>query len=294
MAFGKGKESNGANGSFKKYIGIGMFEIAAINPTAKELTELFGREQTQEPVYVQDKDDHKVATVSVYLRNVSEAVNSNFIVKVNFRLENIVRRGKETGTVKVIDKYGNCRWIPEENYKNRTVPTDNNGNKVLLDEGYRACCGDEDLLIALLRAYMVYDRVDEYVNGIWVFKSKDKLVDLESSLEKIRDYFNGDFSELREIIAMQPHNKFQALLGVRTADDGKEYQDVFKHAFMQYWENKTNNLEYQLDRNKAYSYPNTRFEIAPIHEFTTVITPTDLTAGVVDVATDNPDDDLPF
>ena len=304
MAFGKGKESVGGGGStFVKHIGIGMFEIAAINPDAKEYEQLFGRAPQRELVYVKDKEQdgkpYKQAMVTVYLRNVTGGATSNFIVPFTFFLDGQVSKGKDSGNIKVIDKYGNCRWIPKENYDNKTVPLDKNGNKVVLDPGFRACAGEEDLLVKMLRAYLVLDRPDEYINGCWVFKSQDKLKDLESSLDHIKDYFNGDFSELKEIVALQPNNKFQALLGIRTTDEGKEYQDVFKHHFMQYWEDNTKQLEYQLLQNKEYKYSHTKFELCPLKEYISNVTPTDL-SNTVDLAEqinkgiDVEDNDLPF
>lgn len=300
MAFGKGKESTGQGGStFVKHIGIGTFEIAAINPTAKELGQLVGKEPEQEPNYITERDGHKVARVCVYLRNITGGATSNFITQVNFFLDGAVKKS-QAGNIKVIDKYGNSRWISEADYNNKSVPLDKNGNRIVLDPGYRACLGDEDLLVKMLRAYLCLDRPDEYVNGCWVFKSREKLDGQESMLEKTKDYFNGDFSELKEIVALQPNNKLQALLGIRKTDDGKEYQDVFKHHFMQYWESSTSQLEYQLGQTKERSYTNTTFELCPLREYVQDVTPTDFSKGAatstVDIKTaiQEDDGDLPF
>lgn len=302
MAFGKGKESVGGGGSsFVKHIGIGTFEIAAINPTAKELGDIIGRAPEQEPNYVSERDGHKVARVCVYLRNVTGGATSNFITQVNFFLEGAVKKS-QSGRIKVIDKYGNCRWVTEEEYNGHKIPLDKNGNKLVIAPDYRACLGDEDLLVKMLRAYLCLDRPDEYINGCWVFKSQDKLADLESSLEHTKDYFNGDFSELKEIVKLQPNNKFQALLGIRKTDEGKEYQDVFKHHFMQYWENNLSQLEYQLGQNKEYSYSHTIFEMCPLREYVQDVTPTDLSKTATSTTDNNQinfndveeDDGLPF
>lgn len=301
MAFGKGKESTqGGGSSFVKHMGIGTFEIAAINPNEKEYEQLFGRAPQQELNYVTERDGVKTARVCVYLRNTTGGPTSNFITQVNFFLDGQVKKS-QNGKVKVIDKYGNCRWIDETFYNDKKVPLDANGNKIVLDEGYRACCGDEDLLVKLLRAYLCLDRPDEYVDGHWAFKSPDKLIGTESMLEHIKDYFKGDFKELNEIVKLQPNNKIQALLGIRKNEEGREFQDVFKHHFMQSWETSTKQLEYQLGQNKDYSYKNTTFELAPLHEWISNVTPTNFatsstTATPIQQPTieENPDDDLPF
>ena len=103
MAFGKGKESASSGSSFVKHMGIGTFEIVAINPNAKELTELTGKQVEQDPVYVTDKGDYKTARVCVYLRNATGGATGNFITQVNFFIDGQVKKSQK-GTVKVIDK----------------------------------------------------------------------------------------------------------------------------------------------------------------------------------------------
>lgn len=300
MAFGKGKESTGTGGStFVKHIGVGMFEIAAINPTSKELEALTGRAPEQEPNYVIEKDGYKTAIVRVYLRNITGGATSNFITSVNFFLDGRVKKS-QTGKIKVLDKYGNMQWISEEDYNNKAVPKDSNGNKIAIAPDYRACLGDEDLLVNMLRSYLVLDRPKEYVNGLWVLKSQEVLKDIESNLEHTKDYFNGDFSELKEIVKLQPNNKFKALLGIRRTDDGKEYQDVFKHYFPQYWEDNMNYLERELNRNKEFNYSKTFFEVCPLKEYIQDVKPTDFNntsskpQNQIDFNNVEEDDGLPF
>ena len=73
MAFGNGRKSDGS--SFVRHEGIGIFEIAAVNPTAKELAELTGRDQENEIEYVTTDDDGiKTAKIVVYLNEMKREV----------------------------------------------------------------------------------------------------------------------------------------------------------------------------------------------------------------------------
>lgn len=56
--------------------------------------------------------------------------------------------------------------------------------------------------------------------------------DAEARLDKIENYFKGDYSELREAISLQPKNRVKGLFGVRTTEDGKQYQAVYVQKFL--------------------------------------------------------------
>lgn len=298
MAF-KGRDtsaSTGGNG-FVRHKGIGMFEIAAINPNAKELTELFGKPVEEEPNYITERDGIKKVKIRVYLRNITGGATSNFVTPVDFWLEN--QLNEYEGSVKVIDKYGNHPYIKKEDYEKKIVPErDDKGRRVVLDKDYRACLGDEDLLVQLIKAHRNIDRPDEYINGEWVLKSGDKLASCEASLEHIKDYFKGDFSELKEIISEFPNNKLQALLGPKKdPETGREYQDVFKFWFPYHWDKKYKELTYWYNNKKDKKYPNTDFELCPLQEVINGVTPTDLSKPNVEQMAElaqDTSDDLPF
>lgn len=86
-----------------------------------------------------------------------------------------------------------------------------------------ACVGECDL-VAFLKKYLCVPDAFNYVNGTWM--KKEDADDYKFALENIKDYFKGDFKELKEAIALQPNNKIKLLYGVRTNDEGKQYQAV--------------------------------------------------------------------
>jgi hypothetical protein len=65
----------------------------------------------------------------------------------------------------------------------------------------------------------------KYVDKKWVLV--DNPEDCVARLDNIAKYFTGDFSELREVVNLQPNNKVKILFGVKTNDDGKQYQAVY-------------------------------------------------------------------
>ena len=109
----------------------------------------------------------------------------------------------------------------------------------------------------------------------------------EAGLEKIANYFKGDFSELRDIIALQPNNKVKALFGVRTTDDGKQYQAVYPKVLRA---NATDASVAKLDaeiqeRKNAGALQTTEFTFGEFKEYT--VEPTTF-------APDTTTSDMPF
>ena len=79
-------------------------------------------------------------------------------------------------------------------------------------------------LIDFLKALLCVEDAFNYVNGVWV--KKENAAEYVFKLEHIKDYFSGNFSELKEAIALRPNNKVKLLYGVRTTDEGKQYQAI--------------------------------------------------------------------
>ena len=106
----------------------------------------------------------------------------------------------------------------------------------------------------------------KYVNNTWVMV--DNTEDCEARLEHIEDYFKGDFSELREVIALQPTNKIKALFGVRITDDNKQYQAVYNQMFLKNNITDYSKLDKDLqDRKAAGAYPTTEFTVGELKEY---------------------------
>ena len=141
-------------------------------------------------------------------------------------------------TMQVIDKYGRTAWVTPAQAKDHIIPEYiiKNGPragqtmKANICPDYRpAYIGEEELvkfIIALLNIPRpdVWDKEKE----TYVMKTDSKeLAKSECMLDDIKKYFEGNVSEVAKIVKFQPNNKLKLLLGVRTANNGAQYQAVY-------------------------------------------------------------------
>ena len=283
LAIGKTQESKEAT-EFKRYVGVGSSFVVAVNPTKEELEAIYGREQANDPEYVVDTDNGKEAHITFVVKT-DPAVNNGIeiINRAMFTLRNAPAYNRDQTKVQVIDKYGNTTWADTEVAKAKGKILTANGNDAKIAPDYRMACVGEADLIEFLKPYLGVGDAFNYINGSWVLKN-DNLDDYLFGLEHIKDYFTGDFSELKEALALQPNNKVKLLYGVRTADDGKQYQTVVvRHGFVlpNYAGSKTfERLEKELARAKDNgSFASTELRVQELAEYN--VAPTDLNSAPV-------------
>ena len=283
LAIGKTQESKEAT-EFKRYVGVGSSFVVAVNPTKEELEAIYGREQANDPEYVVDTDNGKEAHITFVVKT-DPAVNNGIeiINRAMFTLRNAPAYNRDQTKVQVIDKYGNTTWADTEVAKAKGKVLTANGNDAKIAPDYRMACVGEADLIEFLKPYLGVGDAFNYINGSWVLKN-DNLDDYLFGLEHIKDYFTGDFSELKEALALQPNNKVKLLYGVRTADDGKQYQTVVvRHGFVlpNYAGSKTfERLEKELARAKDNgSFASTELRVQELAEYN--VAPTDLNSAPV-------------
>lgn len=287
MAFGKGKEST-EGAELKRYTGVASVFVKGINPTKEELEKFYGRDIENEPNYVGQNNEGKPQARIEFLVEADPASKLHkgveFKSKVTFFITRQQRVGRDTGKILIIDKYGNTAWATQDDIDNHRIPMYSNGPASIAPD-YRPAYDGEAELVAFLRAYINIDSPFNYDKNTrkYSWKSAAELADLESPLEKIEDYFKGNFKELHDIINLQPTNKVQVLFGVKHTDKG-DYQDTFNRMFL-----KNNNTNYSKlakevsDAQMGGAYPSTEFEVSPFHEF--VVTPTDFTQSTENEAT---------
>jgi hypothetical protein len=132
-------------------------------------------------------------------------------------------------------------------------------------------------LVEFLKKYLGVQDVFDYKNGSWVKKPNPD--DYLFGLEHIKDYFSGNFSELKDALKLQPNNKVKLLYGVRTTDEGRQYQTVASRADMILRNSAGSNAYAKLEKDLATakqngSYPNTEFIVQPLKEYS--VEPTNL------------------
>lgn len=225
LAIGKTQDSESTGGSFKRYVGIGSSFVLAVNPNKAKLDELMGFESKADPEYVVDTERGKEARITFIVKtDPKENRGVEITNRLVFTLRNAPAYNSDQTKVQVIDDFGNHWWIPVEDAKANKPILRDDGNPAKIDTKYRMACVGECDLIDFLKAYLCAQDAFNYSNGTW--SKKENAQEYVFKLEKIKDYFTGDVSELREAIALQANNKVKLLYGVRTSDEGKQYQVI--------------------------------------------------------------------
>lgn len=297
MAFAKGSEST--DGAIvKRYTGVAPCYVVGVNPSKSELETIYGTTIENVPEYRSsvDVEGKKIETVRIDFIVKTDPANSNEIEmtsKVALFLRKEYRFNRDKSKVQVIDKYGRTAWVTIDQAKAHEVPVYANG-PANLDSDYRPCFVGEEELTNFIKAYLNIPNVMKYVDGKWVMV--DNPEDCVARLDCIDKYFAGDYTELKEVINLQPNNKVKILFGVKTNDDGKQYQAVFTQMFLKNGVRDYSKLAKELeDRKAAGAYPTTEFFVGALKEYTTEATSFASPTSVVNpFATNAMEDDNPF
>lgn len=281
MAFATGKEST-ENSVVKRYIGVAPVYVLALNPNKAELEKLYDTELEKAPEYVGDSevgpDGNKRTVPQVRLDFIvqTDPEKSNGIemmTKVSFFIKRDVRYNRDETKIQVINKYGETTWLPIENAKNGTVPENLSWFE---PADFRPAYIGEEELTAFIKAYLNIPNKSFRDKSGKVVELKDKS-EAEARLDKIENYFKGDFSELRDVIALQPKNKVKCMFGVKTTSDNKQYQAVYTQKFLKNRVSDYSALDEDLQNRKANgAYPDTEFEACDLKEYG--VEPTDFSS----------------
>lgn len=272
MAFAAGKEST--EGSVvKKYIGVAPVYVLAVNPNKAELEKLYDTELEKAPEYVGEAEvgsESNKKTVSqvridfIVKTDADKCKGIDMMTKVSFFLKNDVRYNRDETKVQVINKYGETTWLPVENAKNGTVPENLSWFE---PADFRPARIGEEELTAFIKAYLNIPNKSFRKKDGTVVELKDKS-EAEARLDKIADYFKGDFSELKTVISLQPNNKVKCLFGVKTTAENKQYQAVYTQKFLKNNVSDYSKLDEELQDRKANgAYPDTEFETCDLKEY---------------------------
>lgn len=277
LTIGKTQEST-ATSTFKRYIGVGTSRILAVNPDKQTLDNLLGFESQNEPEYFGKDDRGESARITFIVATDPEQCNGIDIKnRLTFILRNHPVYNREHTKLQVIDKYGYSQWATIEDAKAGKQLLSASGNPLRIDTHYRAAYQGEPDLVDFLKIYLGVPSAFSYVNGKWVLS--DKAEDAKFALDHIKDYFFGNVSEIKEAVALQPNNKIKLLYGVRTNDQGRQYQTIATRQGF-FLRNAANaaayeNLQAELtDAKNAGSFANTEFKVAELAEYT--VQPSDL------------------
>jgi len=248
----------------KLYIGVGSSYVLAVNPTKKELEQIYGHEMANEPVYVQENTETPTVKIDFIVKtDPKQCDGAEVISRASFFLSNEPVYNKDNTKTQVIDEYGNSAWALVEDAK-EGKKIQYNGKDAKIAPKYRPAYRGEVDLVDFLKAYLNVEDVFNYINGEWVMKSEN-LDDYKFSLEHVKDYFSGNVSELKEALKLMPNNKVKLLYGVRSTENG-QYQNVMvRSGFV--LRNSSNNYNYLRKQISSLSAGNTEYEACDLKEF---------------------------
>lgn len=296
MGFGKITESTDVAG-FKKYIGVGNFKVLAVNPTAKELSTIYDTSIDKEPTYIGKSEvsvagqtkEFKQIRVDFFVQSVEEKNNGiNMIDKVSFFLVDCPQYNRDGSKVRVLNKYGENAWITKDLVAKGEV---DQNMRWFNTEGMKTALIGEVELLEFLKAWLGIPVRTWRQDG--VTQEIENPDDAKAGLENIKAYFSGNVAELKNLVKAMPEQMVKILFGVKTTDQGKEYQDAFNRMFLKYRNNNFSYLKAQVeDAQSNGAYPNTKFIVDTLQEYE--VSATDFSKGNPSLEVEESSDDLPF
>lgn len=252
MAVAMGSESKEIE--VERLIGIAAPKVLAVNPTRAEKNKILEQSFTDEEIKyvgettVKDKNNQDINVPQIridILMKTDPEVACNSGLEKTFTVSFFISKSAyysfkdpANPTMQVIDKYGRTAWVTPAQAKDHIVPEYiiKNGPragqtmKANICPDYRpAYIGEEDL-VKFIIALLNIPRPDVWdaEKKTYVIKTDPKeLAKSECMLDDIKKYFEGNVSEVAKIVKFQPNNKLKLLLGVRTAQNGAQYQAVY-------------------------------------------------------------------
>lgn len=232
---------------FPKYTGVAPVKILSVNPDKSWIKENLGYEPEEEPKYVYEKEGKKSAKVTFYVQTDESAVGVSIIIPMTFWIGSDFWVKKDKTGLQIINAYGETGWLTNEEFEACTIPS----KLSMSPNGVRQAYVGEAFLVEFLKTYLgvAQRRYKNKTTGEWTeIENPDEAL---AGLENIPSYFEGDFSELEELIKLMPNNKVKVWFGVRTTDDNKAYQDFYNGRFAK---NSSTNYSYiksHMDDAKA-------------------------------------------
>ena len=199
------------------------------------------------------------------------------IIPLDFTVRKDYRLNGDGTKCQIIDQYGRTAWATKEETRSRSIPQYANG-PANIDKEYHPCLIGEDELVSLIIAYLGLPRPDVWNDDAKKFEMKTKPEELAESvclLDHMDDYFKGDISEIREILAYQPDNRVKVILGIRTNNNGNQYQAAYTKQWLKLGTSNYKNVTKEIEEAEQNARdngrePSTQFVVGPLEEVTII------------------------
>ncbi len=209
-------EAPQASVNFTPYIGYAVMRVVAVNPTGEELFKIAGMGLGPETFCGKNDQNIDWAQVNIWLGPADDNPQVPF-VKLPIRLFRQVRKNKEGSKVKVIDHYGNTAWVTNEQFQKQEIPLSKSGIALPIIPPYELCCVNQDVLTDFIRTWANIRQSFSWDNDkkAFVKKADEELKECECKLDRLKNLWVGDFSEIKQFVEPLRDYKIKVLLMVR-------------------------------------------------------------------------------
>lgn len=204
----------------KYYAGLELFEVIAVNPTTKQINEIYGKENSEEDKeveYVDQKDGDDRVRITVFMRGQQ----TNRIHRESFFITN-KPRVSDKGSKQYINQICQSTWVDEESN---------------LPEWFTKFYGKDRQTVVGEKTYRQAKEGEadfyNFVRGV-LNKVAYNLVSTDVEFD-FKKFLRGDFVQLNSTLTNKKYaGSFCALNFVRTDanDSTKQYQQIYNKAIL--------------------------------------------------------------
>jgi len=232
------------------YQGVGEFRVIAFNPSKEDWEKLLHYERRNDYTG-QTTTGTDYFTATFIMETVKTDINGGIKYRFPFdiRLYKKFQTNADDTMVRVIDNYGQCVFVDKAMYTKQEVPE---GSTVT--PPYRSCYQGQQTLVDFLRTlYNLPDPI-KWDKEKGKFIKKDDVSKSFCALEKVKQYFEGDFKELEEIVmpVITKARTIRLLLGIKTSKNGKLFTQVYDRLFLKGYVQDFEYLKKHYEKNKEY------------------------------------------
>lgn len=267
--------------------GIGIFTVKAINPNKQWIEDNnFGKPKEEIKYVDTDKDGNKRVRLDIFVESdYSYIDNSNetpiskkevYKDKITMFLQPIVKLS-QSGKTQFLNAFCQSSYADSE----ETTPS------WFYKDGLRPAYVGEEQLMNFMK---VWANISTYVSEADKAKGvKPKKV--QFTAEDRESIFNGNMSKLKEYVERLSEYQFKALVGVRTTDDGNQYQGVYNKSIFNI-NNNALKIEKFINKDDYNAFKNHDYTIVDgLVEFIPTEIPTETNSFSQG---DSSNDDVPF
>lgn len=215
---------------YKKYIGVASISVLAVNPSNSTLA-MYGwniPEDAEEPRYVTTNNEGKRSARVCFLVQLHD-LKDKPVIMLNFWVRPEIQFNGDQSKCQIIDPFGRSAYATKSEVQTRSIPQYSNGLANISSDYKPAHVGEETLVKFIMKLLNVTPlQMFSKTKNEWVpTKNPGRL-----TIDNWGNICNGDVSEVREYLKLQPENRVKVVLGIRTTDDNKSYQTFLPSLFI--------------------------------------------------------------